>query len=199
MFEDGALSQILNMDETCISLDGSSGNRGGRPTVTFYDKRFPQLGKATSKSALTTTMISGSNAAGEPIAPHFQFQTSAQSDEAKAIRIECMRYMLDVRATFGHDNEQSFSVSVGLNNKGGMDDDEFFEYIKKSIMRMYPNAAPVKGRWVCIKCDSGPGRFNMELLTYLQFVVSWGAQYNGRNSGDGPKLWSVSVEAAVKP
>ena len=99
--------------------------------MTFYDKRFPQLGKATPKSALTTTMISGSNAAGEPIAPHFQFQTSAQSDEAKAIRIECMRYMLDVRATFGHDDEQSFSVSVGLNNKGGMDDDEFFEYIKK--------------------------------------------------------------------
>jgi len=121
VFEDGALSRILNMDETCISLDGSNGNRGGHPTVTFYYKRFPQLGKATSKSALTTTMISGSNAAGEPIAPHFQFQTSAQSDEqAKAIRIECMRYMLIVRATFGHDNEQSFSVSVGLNHKGGI-------------------------------------------------------------------------------
>jgi hypothetical protein len=129
VFKDGALSRILNMDETCISLDGSSGNRGGRPTVTFYDKRFPQLGKATPKSALTTTMISGSNAAGEPIAPHFQFQTSAQSDEAEVIRIECMRYMLDVRATFGHDDEQSFSVSVGLNHKGGMDDDDFFECI----------------------------------------------------------------------
>jgi hypothetical protein len=87
------------MDETCISLDRSD-NRGGRPTVTYYVKHFPQLGKATSKTVLTTTMISGSNAAGEPIAPHFQFQTSAQSDEAKAIRIECMRFMLDVRATF---------------------------------------------------------------------------------------------------
>ncbi len=119
VFEDGALSRILNMYETCISLDGSNGNRGRHPTVTFYDKRFPQLGKATSKSALTTTMISGSNAAGEPIAPHFQFQMSAQSDEAKAIRIECMRYMLIVRATFGHDDEQSFSVSVGLNQRGG--------------------------------------------------------------------------------
>ena len=114
------------MDETCISLDGSNGNQGGCQVVTFYDKRFPQLGKATSKSALTITMISGSNAAGEPIAPHFQFQTSVQSDEAKAIRIECMCYMLDVRATFGHDDEQSFSVSVGLNHKGGMDDDDFF-------------------------------------------------------------------------
>jgi len=85
VFEDGALSRILNMDETCISLDGSNDNQGGRPAVTFYDKRFPQLGKATSKSALTITMISGSNAVGKPIAPHFQFQTSAQSDEAEAI------------------------------------------------------------------------------------------------------------------
>jgi len=55
--------------------------------VTFYDKRFPQLGKATSKSALTITMISGSNAAGEPIAPHFQFQTSAQSDLAGNVAV----------------------------------------------------------------------------------------------------------------
>jgi len=29
---------ILNMDETCLSLDGSNGNRGGRPTVTYYPR-----------------------------------------------------------------------------------------------------------------------------------------------------------------
>jgi hypothetical protein len=34
-----------------------------------------------------------------------------------------------------------------------MDDNEFFEYIQKPIMRLYPNAAPMKGQWVCIKCD----------------------------------------------
>ena len=67
----GALCQILNMDETCILLDGSDGDQGGCPMVTYYDKRFPQLGKATSKTALVTTMKSGSNAAGEPLAPHF--------------------------------------------------------------------------------------------------------------------------------
>ncbi len=67
--------------------DGSNGNRGGRPTVTYYDIRFPQLGRATSKSALTTTMISGSNSAGELIPPHFQFQTAAQTNEAEAVRV----------------------------------------------------------------------------------------------------------------
>ncbi len=69
--------------------------------MTYFDVRFPQLGKVTSKSALTTTMISGSTAAGEPLPPHFQFQTSAQTDKAEAIWIEAMRYMLDVGVRSG--------------------------------------------------------------------------------------------------
>ena len=77
--------RVLNLDKTCLNLDGSKSNHGGRPTVTYYDVCFPQLGKATSKSALTMTMISGSTAVGEPLIPHFQFQTSAKTDEAKAI------------------------------------------------------------------------------------------------------------------
>ena len=61
-FDEEMKMRVLNLDETNMSLDGSNGNRGGRPTATYYDVRFPQLGKATSKSALTTMMISGSNA-----------------------------------------------------------------------------------------------------------------------------------------
>jgi hypothetical protein len=114
-------------------------------------------------------MISGSNAAGEPIPPHFQFQTAAQTTEAEAIRIEMIRYMLDVKAMFGHKEVQSFPVPVGLNNKGGMDEDEFFEYLQKTIMKLYPDAAPVKGRWFIIKWDSGLGRLNPTLLAYLRY------------------------------
>ena len=161
--------RIANLDETCLSLDGSNSNRGGRLTATYYDVQFPQLEKATSKSALTTTMISGSTAAGEPLPPHFQFQTSAHTAETEAIRIETTRYMLNVRGTFGHQSEQSFPISLGLNSKGGMNGEEFFEYIQKSIMKLYPDAAPVKGCWVVIKCDSGPGRLNPTLLAYLRY------------------------------
>ncbi len=169
IFDEELKKRIANLDKTCLSLDGNNGNRGGPPTVTYYDVRFPQLGKATSKSVLMTTMISGSPAAGEPLPPHFQFQTTAQTAEAEAIRIETIGYMLDVRGTFGHKSEQSFPVSLGLNNKGGMDDDEFFEYLQKLIMKLYPNAAPVKGPWVVIKCDSGLGRLNPTLLAYLRY------------------------------
>ena len=157
IFDDRMKARIANLDETNLSLDGSNSNRGGRPTATYYDVRFPQLGKSTSKSALSTTMITGSTAAGEALPPHFQFQTSSQSAENESIRIEMIRYMLDVRGTFGHDEEQCFPISIGLNNKGGMDNEEFFEYLKKSIMKLWPDAAPVKGRWVVIKVDSGLG------------------------------------------
>ncbi len=50
-----------------------------------------------------------------------------------------------------------------------MDDAEFYEYIVKSITRLYPDAAPMVGRWVVIKCDGGPGRLNDKLLVYLLF------------------------------
>jgi hypothetical protein len=36
-------------------------------------------------------------------------------------------------------------------------------------MKLFPDAAPVRGRWVILKCDSGPGRLNPTLLAYLRF------------------------------
>ena len=56
------LRNILNFDKTCMSLDGSTQNLGGRPEVILYDARFPQVGKATSKSSLISTMITGCSA-----------------------------------------------------------------------------------------------------------------------------------------
>ena len=102
-------------------------------TVTYYNVRFPQLGKATSKSALTTTMISGSLAAGKSIPSHFQFQTSATSAEGEAICIEMVRFLLPVEGIFGWGTKQEFPISFGLNSKGGMDDDEFLTTFKKLL------------------------------------------------------------------
>ena len=104
--------RILNLDKTCM-------NRGRRPTVTYYDVRFPQLGKATSKSALITTMIGGSNDAGKPIPPHFQFQTSEQTPDAKALRIEYIRYMLNEKAAFGHEEIRPSPSHLVITTRGG--------------------------------------------------------------------------------
>ncbi|KAL7431790.1 hypothetical protein ACHAXH_004909 [Discostella pseudostelligera] len=34
-------------------------------------------------------------------------------------------------------------------------------------MPLHPDAAPGKGKWVILKCDSGPGRLNLDLLANL--------------------------------
>ncbi len=113
VFDEAMMKQILNLDKTCLLLDGSNGNGGVRPTTTYYNIRFPQLGKATSKLALTTMMISGSDAAGEPIPPHFQFQMSAQTPDDEALCIKCICYMLDRQVAFGHEEVKSFPISLG--------------------------------------------------------------------------------------
>ena len=71
--------------ETCLNLNGSNTRRGGRPDAVIYDLRFPVVGLATSKSSLTSTLITGSTAAGEVFPPHIQFQTKAKSKDTQRL------------------------------------------------------------------------------------------------------------------
>ena len=158
---------ILNSDETCCSLDGSNGVHEGCPLMTYYHTCFPQLGQAMLKTALTMTMITGSNAVGEALPPHFHFMTTAITEENESIRNECLCYMLDIVGFFDHKENQQIPVSFGMNAKGSMDDDEFFEYLQELIMPLYPDLAPINGKWAVLKCDSGPGHLNKKLLAML--------------------------------
>lgn len=40
---------LINLDETCTSLNGPQGNRRGCPSMVFYNPHFPVPAKATSK------------------------------------------------------------------------------------------------------------------------------------------------------
>ena len=75
----------MNIDESACALDGNKGHKRGRPSVIFYYMNLPRLSKATAKSSLTTTFITGSTAAGEVIPPHFQFFTKANTDDGKKL------------------------------------------------------------------------------------------------------------------
>ncbi len=164
MIKPEQLKNIVNIDETCLSLDGNEGQRGGRPSVFFFDPSLPMVGRGTSKTTQTSTMITGSNAAGEAIPPHFQFPTKAQSEATEAINIECLRNVHTVRAKFGCSEERDWPATWAMNAKGGMDDNEFFEFIKNSIFPLYPFARDKPGHRVILKVDSGLGRNFVELL-----------------------------------
>ena len=51
-----------------------------------------------------------------------------------------------------------------LNEKGGMNNDEFEEYILHNIVHLYPDACNVPGNRFIIKVDSRPGCLNMKLI-----------------------------------
>ena len=70
---DEKLGKIINFDESCISLDGSEGRRGGIPPVKLFNRGLPHYVRSASKSSVTTTFITGISAAGEALPPNFQF------------------------------------------------------------------------------------------------------------------------------
>ena len=61
--------------------------------MSFEDPRLPRVGKATSKTLQTATMITGSNAWGKALPPHFQFTTNAQTVDGIQIWNECVVFM----------------------------------------------------------------------------------------------------------
>ena len=156
-YEDGSiriweekLKDICNLDETCISLDEINGNRGGRLAAVFFDPRLLHSQKTTSKTLMTTTMMGGRTDEGNALPPKIQFQTKAQSYETQRICNEMAEWLPDVRGKFGCDKENTWPVTIGMNEKGGMDDAEFEKYLFGSMDPLYPNEMSVKGKWVII-------------------------------------------------
>jgi hypothetical protein len=69
---------------------------------------------------------------------------------------------------FGCEEERSWPVMFGQNEKGGMDEVEFEKYLLNSIVHLYPDAKNMPGHRVLLKVDSGPGRMNIRLFTKLR-------------------------------
>ncbi len=89
-------------------MDGKTQQRGGCPSVTFYDGSLPVLGMIVSKTSQSSTLITGSTAAGEALPPHFQFSTTAKSERCKRISLETVRFMKNVRGKYSHDEVKIF-------------------------------------------------------------------------------------------
>ena len=95
------LKCIIEIDETCLALDGRKIQRGGRIAVILYHSKLPQLRKAKINTITAITMICGSTTEGEPIPPHFQLPTNANYEEKMRLRMEKVVYFHEVLGTFG--------------------------------------------------------------------------------------------------
>ena len=146
------------------------GRRGERPVIMLHDPQFLYNGKRTNKDGLTATLVCGSNAAGEALPPHYQFQTKATTDDGKRLRNEVFKYCQRVIGSFGTDSKRSWGATYGLNMKEGMDDQEFELHVLNSILPLYPHTRNRPGKRLLLKCDSGPGRLQIKLLAKLRYL-----------------------------
>jgi hypothetical protein len=95
--------------------------------------------------------------------PHFQLPASVMAEEREKIRFEFLTHTLDTHGRFGCAEERIWPCTIGMNEKGGMSDNEVEKYIDNSIIPLTP------GKRVLVKVDSGPGRNGRELLVKCRF------------------------------
>jgi hypothetical protein len=169
-FEPDQLRRIINIDETDGSIDDTTGQRGGRPPITFVAPDVSGGATAVNKSGYSSTIICGSNAAGEPVPPHFQLKTLAKTEEREKMSIDWFAGTKNIVAQFGYPARQTFSCTFGMNEKAGMNDIELDKYVSNSILPLFPDLADCPGKRVILKVDSGPGRTNLEMLARLRLL-----------------------------
>ena len=168
VFFAGQKRRIINFDETDGSIDDTTGQRGGRPSMTFYAPDIGGGATAVNKSGYSSTIICGSNAAGEPIPPHFQLKTMAQTQEKQRMSVDWFSATKNVIAQFGHSSRRELLCTFGMNEKAGMNAVELDKYIANAILPLFPDIEDAPLKRVIVKADSGPGRMNVDMLARLR-------------------------------
>jgi hypothetical protein len=95
--EEKNLRQILSVNETKMSLDGSKTKAGNRPAITFYDPHLLMPCVSAVKSLLSCTIIFGSSASGECIPLHWQIPMTATAVEHEKVRVNILQHFLNTR------------------------------------------------------------------------------------------------------
>jgi hypothetical protein len=86
------------------------------------------------------------------------------AEERKKLPFEFLTHVCNTRGRFGCDEEWVWPCTIGLNETGGMNDEEFDKYIDNSIVPLYPDLEDTPGKQVLLKVDSSPGRNGRDLL-----------------------------------
>ncbi len=64
---------------------------------------------------------------------------------------------------------EEFPATIGLNEKGGMNDAELEKYVENNLLHLFPDVIDEPGKIVCLKVDNGPGRKGRSLLLKMRF------------------------------
>jgi hypothetical protein len=116
VFSEEQSQRICNMDDTKFSIDGSDGGIGGHPANSVTISDTTRAGTGTNKSSLSSTLICGSNAMGEPLPVHVIFSSDAQ-EENGSIDYHWITDFPRVQGVFGHEDVHEYCTELTVNDK----------------------------------------------------------------------------------
>jgi hypothetical protein len=109
-----------------------------------------------NKASMASTLMSGSNAAGEALPVHIMFSSDAQGENYQ-VDARWIANFPRVVARFGNEEDQEFCAQVMVNMKGGSDSRVLHQALVCYTRRLYPYASDLPGHRVLYKIDGGPG------------------------------------------
>jgi hypothetical protein len=155
--------RIVNMDETEFSMDGSDGGIGGRPAKSITMLSVSIAGTAMNKASMSSTLMRGSNAAGEVLPVHVIFYSDAQ-EENYQVDARWLANFPCVVERFGDEEDQEVCAQVAVNEKGGPDSRFLHQALTCYTRWLYPDASDLPRHRVLYKIDGGPGRLDKHML-----------------------------------
>jgi hypothetical protein len=88
---------------------------------------------------------------------HWQLPLSAMVEEKKRLCFKFLCHVLNTRGKFGWEEWRERPCTVGMNEKGGMNNEEFERYIDNSIVPLIHDLEDTPGKCILLKVDSGRG------------------------------------------
>ncbi len=154
-----------NIDEVSQWLDGG---HGGHPGCSITINHCSRPGTAQNKSSASSSLMCGSNAAGEAMPMHIMVLSDAKEEANYAVNASWIVNLPHVTGRFGHDEQKTFPLSVTMNGEGGMDARVLQQVLLHYIKVLYPDADDIPGKQVLFKIVGGPGRLDIKSLAELR-------------------------------
>jgi hypothetical protein len=151
------------MDEMKFSMDGSDRLTGGRPENLITLLGVARSGTTMNNSSMSSTLMFGSNAAGEALPVHVMFSSDAQ-EENYQVDARFLANFPRVVARFGNEEDQEFCAKVTVNEKSVSDSRVLHQAITCYTQRLYPDASDLPGHRVSYKIDGARGRLDGHML-----------------------------------
>jgi hypothetical protein len=118
---------------------------------------------------LSCTGIFSSSTAGECFLPHWQIPTTATAVEREKVRVNFIQQFVNTCSKFGCKEVREWPATIGMNKKGGMNEEKFNKYINNLIIPLFPDLEDELCKRMLLKVDSGPGRNRTALFLKVRF------------------------------